>query len=278
MPTVADQLPLLSALLVLAISCGILTATNGFPTEASEITECPTENCRVAHRLTDAHTAATATLQLDAAYRVATTVMEEEPTNYGVTLVLNPNHQGPLAEFRGITGKSTRILADAADHANLSFVSMHPDTPSQLDADQTMRVMLHETAHYWWRIDNHRGNWLNEWGAIGMEVVAGLHNPPAEPPACTANWSPSEDPGLHDETGICVRSIGEYAMRLVRQALLEQHGPSGIKVMRRAYRALYGKALENSIPTPSHVGEHFAQRIIDPKAALEVRQAFGRLH
>ena len=277
MPAVANQLPLLSALIVLAISCGALTATNGLPTEASEITECPTENCRITHRPSDAHTAAAAALQLDAAYRVAATVMEEEPNNSGVTLVLNPNHHGPLAEFRGITGRSARILADAVDHANLSFVSMHPDTLSQLDVDQTMRIMLHETAHYWWRIDNHRGNWLNEWGAIGMEVVAGLHEPPDEPPTCTANWSPSEDPSLHDETGRCVRSIGEYAMRLVRQALLEQNGPSGIEAMRRAYRALYGKALENRVPTPSHVGEHFAQRITDPKAAQEVRQAFGRL-
>ena len=263
-------------LLTAALACDVLTTPNAFPTEASETTECPQENCRIAHRPQDSETAHAASLLLDAAHHVARTIMEEEPAEGGVTLVLNPGHQGPLAEFRGITGKGARLLPDTA-RGNLNYVSMHPATLQHLDADQTMRLMLHEIAHYWWRIDNHRGNWLNEWGAIGMEVVAGLHKPPVNPPTCTANWSPSQDPGLHDETGRCVRSIGEYALRLTRQALLEQHGPEGMEAMRRSYRSLYGLALSRELPTPSHVGEHLAAKIVSQEKAQEIRQAFGRL-
>ena len=249
----------------------------GIPPNIDEITKCPTENCRVLHHPRDAATAQRVAVQLNQAVYVATTIMEEPPSTEGATLVLDPEHTGAIAEFNGITGRSLKILAGAAHDQRLNYVSMNPTATAQLENTQLLRIMLHEVGHYWWRVDGQRGNWLNEWGAIGMEVTSGAHDPPAEPPQCTANWSPKNDPGLHDETGRCVRRIGEHALRTARQAYLKQHGLAGEELMRRTYRSLYGLAIHNPGLTPTDVGQHFAEQVLERADARSVLDSFSRL-
>ena len=249
----------------------------GIPPDISETTRCPTEKCRVLHHTLHAETAQAIAVQLNQAVYVAASIMEEPPSREDTTLVLDPAHAGAVAEFRGISGKGLHVLASAAHDQRFNYVSMNPTVVAQLDNTELMRIMLHEVGHYWWRVDKKRGNWLNEWGAIGMEVTGGIHDPPEEPPQCTANWSPKDDPGLHHEEGLCVRKIGEHALRMAKQAYLDQHGPAGEEVMRRAYRSLYGLAMQNPGLTPTDVGQHFAKRIRQPAEAKAVLESFSRL-
>ena len=261
------------------IACDTITgATGGIPAHLTKTTPCPTENCRVEHTEQDRNTARRLAVHLNQATYLARTIMAETPTNHGASIALDPGHQGPVAEFRGLTGKGVHLLGDASQHQRINYISINPATVEIMDDPALLRIMLHEVAHYWWRINGNRGNWLNEWGAIGMEVAAGVHEPPRAPPKCTANWSPSNDPGLHQKAGRCVRNIGEYGLRLAREKYIIQHGATGEATMRSAYRSLYGMAMTKPELTPADVGEHFASRIIDPSDADAVRRAFSRLH
>ena len=261
-----------------ALACTAITSVPGSATpDLGQTTLCPTEECQVLHHPSDAQIARRVAVQLNQAVYTAKTIMEEPPSMTGTTLVLDPKHNGAVAEFHGITGKALHFLPSASQDNRFNYVSMNPTVAAKLDDHELMRVMLHEVGHYWWRVDGKRGNWLNEWGAIGMEVTSGAHGSPEEPPQCRANWSPKEDPRLHQETGRCVRRIGEHAMRVTRDSYLKQHGPAGEEVMRRAYRNLYGLALQNPGLTPTQVGGHFAELILDPEDARSVRESFSRL-
>ena len=255
----------------LFLACDAIVGAASIPSDLDNITQCPTEECRVVHRQGDVTNAQRLAVQLNQANYLAKTIMEELPTEHGTTVALDPRHESTIAEFRGITGRRATILDGTA------YISINPATVDGLDDPSLLRVMIHEVGHYWWRIGGQRGNWLNEWGAIGMEVTAGIHQPPGTPPQCTANWSPTNDPGLHGETGHCVRKIGEYGLRLAREKYIIQHGAAGAEAMRRAYRALYGKALNNPELTPTDVGVHFARRIVDAHDAKAVMEAFSRL-